>query len=143
MNLLVLNNIIIFYNMKIKIFSLTLILLLSANFLNAQTGSEKKSPVGSWKYEASMAPEGYRSGIINVGYTDKKYSVTVAFSQDYKVTADQVRFENNALSGTVYVEGENVKISLKLESGNKMTGTADYSQGQIPLTLTRIPAEKK
>jgi len=117
--------------------------LLSADFLNAQTGTEKKSPVGSWKYEAPMAPEGYTSGIINVGYADKKHSVTVTFSQDYKVTADQVRFEDNILSGTVYVEGENVKISLKLESGNKMTGTAGYSQGQIPLTLTRILTEKK
>jgi hypothetical protein len=129
--------------MKYKIFSIALIILLSAGITGAQTSTKKNSPEGSWKFEAPTAPEGYSSGKINISNSDKKYSVTIAFTEDYKISGEQVKFENNILSATVYVEGENVRISLKMDSEFKMTGTADYSQGQIPLTLTRTLPDKK
>lgn len=112
--------------------------------VSAQDGAAKKNnPVGNWKYESSYAPDGYNSGSIVVGLADKKYSVSVSFTgSTYKLQGEQVKFENDLLTCTVYVEGEYVKISVKPENNNRMTGTATYSQGQIPLTLTRIPAEK-
>lgn len=128
--------------MRTKIFSLALITLLSVNLLQAQTNTGK-TPAGSWKFEAPMAPEGYSTGKIDVTLADNKYSLSVIFSGDYKIPGDQVKFGDNTLTCSVYVEGENVRISLKMNPDDKMTGTADYSQGQIPLTLTRIAANKK
>lgn len=113
-------------------------------YVSAQDDAAKKNnPVGNWKYEAPDAPEGYKSGSIFVGYAEKKYSVSVSFSgSSYKLQAEQVKYENDLLSCTVYVEGEYVKINLKAENNNRMAGRATYSEGQIPLTLVRIPAEK-
>jgi hypothetical protein len=112
--------------------------------VSAQDGNTKKnSPVGTWKYEAAYAPEEYNSGSIIVGFADKKYSVSVSFKgSTYKLQAEQVKYENDLLTCTIYVEGEYVKISVKAENNNRMTGTATYSQGQVPLTLTRITSAK-
>ena len=32
----------------------------------------KNNPVGTWKFDAPYAPEGYTSGTIVVGFTDQK-----------------------------------------------------------------------
>jgi hypothetical protein len=37
----------------------------------------------------------------------------------------------------VIVEGNEVAVSLKAENNAKMTGKAIYSEGEIPLTLTK------
>jgi hypothetical protein len=42
----------------------------------------------------------------------------------------------------VYLEGDVIAISLKMENNTKMTGKASYSEGSIPLTLTRQPESK-
>lgn len=124
-------------------FFLSLVFLISLPVAYAQNAPEKKSPVGNWKYEASYAPDGYNSGTIGVGYADKKYTVSVSFTgSTYKLQGEEVKYENDLLTCTVYVEGEYVKISVKSDKNNSMAGTATYSGGQIPLTLTRIPAEK-
>lgn len=126
--------------MRNLFFSL-LIFVISVSITHAQNVVDKNNPVGNWKYEAPYAPEGYNSGTIVVGFADKKYSVSVSFTgSSYKLQGEQVKFENDLLTCTVYVEGEYVKISVKAENNNRMAGTATYSEGQIPLTLTRIPA---
>jgi hypothetical protein len=129
--------------MKIRIFSIALISLFILCSVQAQTNSKKTSFSGTWKFEAPMAPEEYSSGKINVGLADKKYSVIITFSEGgYKIAGEQVKFENDTLSCTVFIEGEGVKVNLRAENGTKMTGTADYSQGQIPITMTRTVPDK-
>jgi hypothetical protein len=131
--------------MKSKIIGIfTAFLFLFIIQVPAQDGAAKKnSPVGNWKYEASYAPDGYNSGTIGVGYAEEKYTVSVLFTgSTFKLEGEQVKFEKDLLTCTVYVEGEYVKISVKPENNNTMAGTATYSGGQIPLTLTRIPAKK-
>jgi hypothetical protein len=130
--------------MKRKNLILITISLFLALTVSGQNGSAKKiNPAGSWKYEAPSAPYGYNSGIITVGFAEKKYTVTISLTgSEYKIQGEQVKYENDNLSCTVFIEGEGVKVNLKAENGTKMTGTADYSQGQIPLTMTRtIPGK--
>ncbi len=130
--------------MKSRIIGFLATFLFLFILVSAQDGATKKNnPVGNWKYEASYAPDGYNTGSIVVGLADKKYSVSVSFTgSTYKLQGEQVKYENDLLTCTVYVEGEYVKISVKADNNNRMAGTATYSGGQIPLTLTRIPAEK-
>lgn len=124
--------------MKSKIFILLTIALLSVINLYGQNNPAKLSPVGTWKFEAPTAPEGYTSGTIIVGLTGQNYSTTMSFTgNDYKLTGDKVKFENNSLFFSVYIEGEDVKVAVISESKVKMSGKAVYSQGEVPLTLAK------
>jgi hypothetical protein len=124
--------------MKSKFLSLLIISILAVITVSAQNSSKKNSPVGSWKFEAQYAPEGYTSGTMIVGLAEQKYSASMSFTgNEVKLTGDMVKFENDNLIFSVYVEGENVKVALKIDGENKMSGKASYSQGEVPLTLTK------
>jgi len=125
--------------MKMKIFTSFLILFIFFVNVSGQAGTAKTDPAGKWKFEAPYAPEGYTSGIIEVGFADKKYTSNIMFTgSEYKLTAEKTKFENDSLAFVIYIEYENITIGLKMEDMNKMTGKAVYSEGEIPLTLTRV-----
>jgi hypothetical protein len=42
---------------------------------------------------------------------------------------------------SIYVQGEIVNVNLKLEDALKMSGKAVYSEGSVPLTLTKVVKE--
>ncbi len=126
-----------------KVILSILIVVLSLPFLTAQNNQVKKNPVGTWKFEAPYAPEGYTAGTIEVGITDKKYSADMYFATiDAKYSGETIKFENDTLSFNVFVEGNDVVVKLKLEDLTKMSGKAIYSGGEIPLTLTKNTENK-
>ena len=126
-----------------KIITLFVILLLSASAISAQSSRDKKAVTGKWKFEAPYAPEGYTSGAIEFSFAENKYSSSISFTgSDYKIPGEKTKVENDTVSFVVYVESEQVAISLKLESESKMAGKAVYSQGEIPLTLTKDVPKK-
>jgi hypothetical protein len=121
-----------------KIFTLIMILLFSVPVVSAQSSKSKADPTGKWKFEAPYAPEGYTTGIINVTFAENKYSAAISFTgTDYIIPGDKAKVENDTLSFVVMVEGNEVNISIKPESGTKMTGKAVYFEGEVPLTLTK------
>lgn len=118
--------------------TLFLLLLLSASVISAQDSKAQKSPVGKWKFDAPYAPEGYTSGTIDIAFAENKYSSSISFTgSDYKIPGDQTKVEKENVTFVVMVEGNEVAISLTAENDIKMTGKAVYSEGEIPLTLTR------
>ncbi|MDP4222092.1 MAG: hypothetical protein Q8868_02160 [Bacteroidota bacterium] len=124
--------------MKIRILALLIISLFTFAAVSGQTSDKKANPVGKWKFEAPYAPEGYTSGTIDINLADNKYSTSISFAgSDYKIPGDKTKIENDTISFTVLVEGTEVAISLKAEDNSKMTGKAVYTEGEIPLTLTR------
>jgi hypothetical protein len=124
--------------MKIRILALLMISLFTLVAVSGQTSDKKANPVGKWKFEAPYAPEGYTSGTIDINLADNKYSTSISFAgSDYKIPGDKTKIENDTISFTVFVEGTEVAISLKAEDNSKMTGKAVYTEGEIPLTLTR------
>lgn len=130
--------------MKSKILALLLISFLSILLVSGQNSSKKSSPSGTWKFEAPTSQEGYTSGTIVIELKEQKYTVTVTFTgSDYKIPGEKVKFENDILNFVVYVEGEEIKISLKLEDNLKMVGKAVYSGGDIPVTLRKVTEEVK
>ena len=130
--------------MKNRIIALTLVAFLYCLTVSGQSAPKKSNPVGSWKFEAPYAPEGYQSGMIEVGFTDKQYSTSMMFTgNEFKLPGEKVKFENDSLFFNIYVEGQDISVSLKLESPTKMVGKAVYSEGEVPLTLTKEVKEPK
>jgi len=126
-----------------KIITLFVILLLSASAISAQSSRDKKAVTGKWKFDAPYAPEGYTSGTIELTFAENKYSTSLSFTgSDYKIPGEKTKVENDSVTFVVYVESEQVEIFLKLENESKMAGKAVYSQGEIPLTLTKEVPKK-
>jgi hypothetical protein len=121
-----------------KIILPLLFLLFSISPGSAQTIKESKNPLGKWKFEAPLAPEGYNSGSIDFSFAENKYSTAISFTgSDYVIQGDKTKVENNVVTFIVLIEGVEVAVSLKQESSVQMTGKAVYSEGEIPLTLSR------
>jgi hypothetical protein len=121
-----------------KFTTLLMLLLLSVSVISAQDSKTTKSPVGKWKFEAPYAPEGYTSGTIDIAFADDKYSTMISFTgSDYKIPGDKTKVERDSITFVVMVEGSEVAISLAAENDTKLIGKAVYSEGEIPLTLTK------
>jgi hypothetical protein len=121
-----------------KIFIFIMLVVLIAPVISAQSSKGKADPIGKWKFEAPYAPEGYKSGIIDVSNAENKYSTAISFTgSDFVIPGDKIKVENDTVSFVVIVEGQEVSISLKAEDDGKMTGKAVYFEGEIPLTLTK------
>jgi len=109
--------------------------------LSAQKAKVTYEPKGKWLFEAPYAPEGFTSGTIEVGNAENKLTVMMAFTgNEAKMPLENVKFVNDTLTASLALEGESISISLKFEEADKMAGKAVYSQGEVPLTMTR---EKK
>ena len=107
----------------------------------AQNSEVKNNPVGTWKFAAPYAPEGYTSGTIVVGFAEKKHTATLSFTgSEYKLMGDKVTSAKDSVLFSVFLEGQDIKVLLKIVSDTNMTGKAVYSEGEVPLTLTRMLA---
>jgi len=129
--------------MKNKILSVLLLSFITVITISAQGAAQKSNPVGKWKFEAPYAPEGYTTGTVEVAFADNKYSASMAFAgSDYKFNGEKVKFENETLSFSLYLEGQDISVIMKATEPLKMTGKAVYSEGEIPLTMSKAPAGK-
>lgn len=106
--------------------------------------AKKIDPVGTWKFDAPYAPEGYTSGTIVIGLTENKHTATMSFAgSEYKFSGENVKVENDTVSFSIFLEGQDIKVSLKGDADAKLVGKAVYSEGEVPLTLTKNPAPAK
>jgi len=121
-----------------KILTLLVISFLSVVAVSGQNSAKKTNPVGTWKFEAPYAPEGYTSGTIAVGLEEQKYSTTMVFTgSEYKLTGEKVKVAIDSVSFSIYLEGQDIKVMLKIENEAKMSGKAVYTEGEVPLSLTK------
>ncbi len=130
--------------MKSKILAFVLLSIMSLGAVTAQNNGKKSNPVGTWKFEAPYAPEGYNTGTIVVGNEDKKYTTTMSFGGgDYKLPGEQVKAVKDSVLFSIFLEGQDIKVYLKQENESTMTGKAVYSEGEVPLTLSKVQDEPK
>lgn len=121
---------------KVILIVLSVILFIPA--LNSQTNQGKKDPMGTWKFEAPYAPEEYNSGTLTIGMAEKLYTATMSFKgSDYKLKGEKVKVEKDTITFIIYLENENINITIQIESDKKMAGKAVYSGGDVPFTLTK------
>jgi hypothetical protein len=126
-----------FYYMK-RVTILVLFLIIGISAVSAQNAKPKTNPVGIWKFEAPYAPEGYQSGTIVLGKEDKKDIATMSFTgSEEKMPGENVKIGKDSTTFSVYMQGEDISVVLKPETEVKMSGKAVYSQGEVPLALTK------
>lgn len=129
--------------MKNRILTLMVISFLFVIGVNGQN-SNKINPVGTWKFAAPYAPEGYSSGKIVVGFAEQKHTTTMSFTgNEYKLPGDNVKTVNDSIMFSVFLEGQDIKVMLKMVSDTNMTGKAVYSEGEVPLALSRVLATEQ
>lgn len=129
--------------MKNRILTLIVISFISAMAVSAQSNG-KKNPLGTWKFAAPYAPEGYSSGTIVVGKAEQKNTATMSFSgSEYKLPGENVKVKNDSVLFTIFLENQDIKVSLKAETDTNMSGKAVYSEGEVPLILSRIVEKTK
>ena len=124
--------------MKNRILTFIVLLFLSAIAVSAQS-INKVNPVGTWKFAAPYAPEGYSSGTIVVGFTEQKHTTTMSFTgSEYKLEGENVKAVNDSVLFSIFLEGQDIKVMLKIENDTNMSGKAVYTEGEVPLSLSRI-----
>jgi hypothetical protein len=120
---------------------LIMIAMLSLPILNAQKSHAKDNCAGTWKFEAPYAPEGYTSGTIVVSPAEQKHTTTMSFTgNDFKFPGENISAERDSIQFSVFIQGENVKVILRVENDTLMSGKAIYSEGEVPLSLKRSAA---
>jgi len=129
-----------FFKMKKGLLLLCLFSIICGNIVAQDATAQKKDPVGKWKFEAPTAPEGYKSGTMVFGITEGKYTAATIFANfDYKFPGEKVKYANDSVSFVINLEGEAINVLLKMEDPVKINGKAVYSEGAVPLVLTKIP----
>lgn len=123
-----------------KVIVIILFIIISLPVLIAQN-QVKNNPVGTWKFEAAYAPEGYTSGTIVVGLADQKHTTTMSFTgSEYVLPGEKVKAVNDSVLFSINLQGQDVKVMLKMVNDTNMTGKAVYSEGEVPLILTKVLA---
>ena len=120
---------------------LIMIAILSLPIVKAQKNSAKDNCAGTWKFEAPYAPEGYTSGTIVVSPAEQKHLTTMSFTgNEFKFPGENVKAERDSIQFSVFIQGEDVKVFLRVENDTLMSGKAVYSEGEVPLSLKRSTA---
>ena len=129
--------------MKNSIFTFILVSLLVTTASSQK--NTKNNPIGKWKFEALNAPEGFTSGTIDVGFAEKLYSVVMTFEGNgYSFPGEKVKFEKDFFHYSIFVEDQEVVVTLAFIDPLKMEGKAVYSDGEVQLIMTKTqPAVKK
>lgn len=117
--------------------------LVGLSSLNAQEKKvEPVDPVGKWNFTANDAPYGYEKGQFVITKGEKGQKVKIVFNEYSKTDAYKVKYSENNMTFTVYVEDESVYVS-GVFTKDKFKGKASTSMGDIPINATRAKAEKK
>jgi hypothetical protein len=127
--------------MKKIFYTLVIISLFTVSAVAQQGIKQNGKSFGTWKFDAPYAPEGYQSGTIVVGVEEKKPVATMSFTgNEYKIPGEKVKADNDSVNFSIYLEGQDIKVQLKVENESKMSGKAVYSEGEVPLILTKVVA---
>lgn len=104
----------------------------------AQNQKPSYEPAGLWKFEAPYAPEGYTTGTMEFVNAEGKYQAFISFTgSDYKIPFEKVSLQKDSVSLTLYVEGNEVFIKLKMENESRISGKALSPEGDIPITAIK------
>lgn len=120
------------------LFLITLVVIGFAGIVNAQDQKkvEPVNPVGKWDFTAPDAPYGYEKGQIVITKGEKGLKVKIVFNEYSQTDGYKVKYKDNKLTFTAYVEDESIYLSGTFVK-DSFTGKASSSQGDIGLKATR------
>ena len=92
--------------------------------------------VGTWDYFAPDAPYEYSKGKLIISRVEDELKGLVNID-GYEIELDSLKFEDNILSFTLFVEGDFVAVRLTMKD-DSFEGTASTSEGMLDVTGVRI-----
>ena len=129
--------------MKKKLLFLIAATLIGISSINAQDKKvEPVDPVGKWSFQAADAPYGYEKGDFVITKGEKGLKVKIVFNEYSQTDAYKVKYDNNKMTFTVYVEDESVYMSGTFVK-DEFTGKASTSQGDIGIKAQRKKVAKR
>lgn len=124
--------------MKIERAGIILIGLLTVFVTIGAVTPPEFNPVGKWKFSAPDAPYPYGTGLLEVKMDEEDVGVTISFEDvEYKLYGESVKFEENVLAFSLFIDGTDISLSMKFIDKDKLSGKAVYYDGAIPLTANR------
>jgi len=127
--------------MKRTLFFIMLIGLFS-QVAKTATIANNKPILGSWKCVVTDVPEEYSSSIITVTEKEAKLAGVIKFTDGSEIKLNAVKFENNQVVMTLYVDGYEVTVSGKV-NGAKITGSVDTPDGPVSFTASKAEEKKQ
>lgn len=115
---------------------IALILVVLVSSFSFEVRAKDYSPVGTWEYSVPGVPDGYQEGTMTIVEKENGYGVTMALNEYNKAEGEKVKYEKLVINFSVWVEGEEVKISGTFDKDN-LSGTVSYSGGEAKMTATR------
>jgi len=112
-------------------------MLITSGTLYAQRHS--RNIAGTWNFKAPDAPYEYSEGKMIIKKDKEIYTFVIAFDENNKIQAYDVKVKDKEIACKVNVEGDVISIKAVVRK-NQMDGDATYSGGTIAFTATR---EKK
>ncbi len=98
--------------------------------------TKKFTPVGTWEYSVPGVQPGYENGSMIIAEEGKDYKVTMVLNEYYKTEAEKVVYKKKAISFSVFVENEEVKVNGNFD-GDEFKGKLSYFEGDFDITAKR------
>jgi len=124
--------------------SFLIIMLLGVIFLNTRPlfAEDISAVVGAWKCIVTDVPAEYAKSTITFSEKEGKLAGVVKFESGEEIKLSTVKYVNNQLVLTLYVEGYEITAEGKVTE-TKITGTADTPEGKVTFTANKVTEKKK
>lgn len=118
------------------LFTLLMILLISSA---ATIPGSKFDPLGKWKFSAPYAPYGYNTGTIEISLSEEKEYVAILYfeNSEFAFYGENVTFSEDIFAFSIFLEGEEIPLKMKLDEDEKMSGSAITPDGEILITARK------
>ena len=116
---------------------LLITLLLGLIFQVARPATDNSAVIGSWKCVVNDIPPEYNNSTITIALKEGKLAGSVRFENGSEIRIDTIKYVNNLLTLSMYVDGNPIKVDGKVE-GPKITGSVDVPDGKVTFVATRI-----
>ena len=118
-----------------KVLAISVLLMVTVCYLNAQDKETMKEIKGIWNYTASEAPYEYQKGKMIFYKEDGEFKAKLEI-QGKEINTQNLKIEGDKIECSAYLDYEMITIRLVLKDG-KLQGTADSSEGLIPVSLVK------
>lgn len=120
-----------------KVFVLAFLVSMFSGTILAFSGEKSGDIIGDWKFESPHAPDGYNKGSIIILEKEGVLAGEIKFADGTKVELKDVKFEEKVLKFGINVDYNYIPIKATIE-GNKMKGTANTPDGDLPFEATKV-----
>lgn len=103
---------------------------------------DNKPIVGTWKCAVTDVPYEYSNSILIFAEKEGKLTGSVKFDSGEEIKLSTVKYTNDQLVVTLYVEGNSITVDGKV-AGGKITGTVNTPDGKVNFTANRVAEKKK